>query len=45
MHPNCRCSTAPYDPSQEDDAFQKQLEEARKFKEANKYLGKPSDEN
>lgn len=42
MHPNCRCSTAPYDPSQEDDAFQKQLEEARKFKEANKHLGKPS---
>ena len=45
MHPNCRCSTAPYDPSQEDDTFQKQLEEARKFKEANKHLGKPSDEN
>ena len=45
MHPNCRCSTAPYDSSQEDDAFQKQLEEARKFKEANKHLGKPSDEN
>ncbi len=42
MHPNCRCSTAPYDPSQEDDAFQKQLEKARKFKEANKHLGKPS---
>ena len=42
MHPNCRCSTAPYDPSQEDDTFQKQLEEARKFKEANKHLGKPS---
>ena len=45
MHPNCRCSTAPYDPSQEDDAFQKQLEEARKFKEANKHLGKPSAPN
>lgn len=42
MHPNCRCSTAPYDPSQEDDAFQKQLEEAQKFKEANKHLAKPS---
>lgn len=45
MHPNCRCSTAPYDPSQEDDAFQKQLEEARKFKEANKHLAKPSAPN
>lgn len=44
MHPNCRCSTAPYDPSQEDDTFQKQLEEARRFKEQNKHLGKPSDE-
>lgn len=44
MHPNCKCSTAPYDPSQENDTFQKQLEEARRFKEQNKHLGKPSDE-
>lgn len=43
MHPNCRCGTAPYNESQEDEWFKEALKRADEIKERNKHLGKPSD--